>query len=69
MSILLVIFRFEFMLQFTGEMYALCLWVELMEDVYGPSLRALFWHTFYDVEFYVDFRGCVFGLSFRLIYG
>jgi len=25
----------------------------------------LFWHTFYEVIFYVDFRGCVFGLSFQ----
>ena len=39
--------------------------VELMEYVYGPSLRVLFRHTFYDVELYVDFRGCVFGFSFQ----
>jgi len=35
-----------------------------MEYVYRPSLRVLFRQTFYEVEFYVDFRR-VFGLSFQ----
>jgi len=38
-----------------GEVYGICL---------QPSLRMLFRQAFYEVEFYVDFRGCVFGLSF-----
>ena len=65
MSILQVIFRFEFILEFNGEMYALCLWFKFMEYVYGASLWVLFRHTFYEVVFYVDFRGCVFGFSFQ----
>ena len=39
-----------------GEVYGICL---------QPSLRMLFRQTFYKVEFYVDFRGWVFGLSFQ----
>ena len=58
-------FRFEFVLEFNGEMYTLCLWFEFMEYVDGPSLWVLFRHAFYDVVFYVDFRGCIFGLSFQ----
>jgi len=58
-------FRFEFILEFNGEMYALCLWFKFMEYVYGASLWVLFRHTFYEVVFYVDFRGCVFGFSFQ----
>jgi len=53
------------MLEFMGEMYVLCLWVEFMKYVYEPSLRVLFQQTFYEVEFYVDFMGCVFVLSFQ----
>ena len=36
-----------------------------MEYVYGASLWVLFRHTFYEVVFYVDFRGWVFGFSFQ----
>ena len=39
-----------------GEVYGICL---------QPSLRMLFRQTFYEVKFYVDFRGCVCGLSFQ----
>ena len=39
-----------------GEVYGICL---------QPSLRMLFRQTFYKVEFYVDFRGWVLGLSFQ----
>jgi len=46
-------------------MYALCLWFKFMEYVYGPSLWVLFRHTFYEVVFYFDFRGCVIALSFQ----
>jgi len=57
-------FRFEFILEFNGEIYALCLWVKFMEYVYEPSLWVLFQHTFYEVVFYIDFRGCVICFSF-----
>jgi len=53
------------MLNVTGEMYVLCLWVEVMEYVYWSSLQVLFRQTFYEVKFYVDLRCCVFGLSFQ----
>ena len=39
-----------------GDLFRICL---------EPSLRVLFRQTLYEVEFYVDFRGCTFGLSFQ----
>jgi len=48
-------FRFEFILEFNGKMYQLCLWFKFMEYVYVASLWVLFRHTFYEVVFYVDF--------------
>ena len=43
----------------------LCLWVGFREYVYWSNLQVLFWHTFYEVVFYVEFRGYVFGLIFQ----
>jgi len=39
-----------------GEVYGICLQL---------CLRMSVRQTFYEVEFYVDFRGCVVGLSFQ----
>ena len=35
-----------------------------MEYAYS-RVYGCYFNTFYDVEFYVDFRGCVFGFSFQ----
>ena len=55
--------------QVYARIYMLNLYYVLIGENYGiclqPSLRMLFRQTLYEVKFYVDFRGCVFGLSFQ----
>jgi len=58
------LFRFGFMLEFTGEICVMSEWLKFMEYAYS-RVYGCYYNTFYEVEFYVNFRGCVFGLSFQ----
>jgi len=52
------------MLEFTGEICVMSEWLKFMEYAYS-RVYGCYFNTFYEVEFYVDFQVCVFGLSFQ----